>query len=30
LAISVLFFVISGVQYWVTFYLIEVLGVPEK
>jgi len=30
LAISVLFFVISGVQYWVTFYLIEVLSVPEK
>jgi len=30
LAISVLFFVISGVQYWVTFYMIAVLGVPEK
>jgi MFS transporter, Spinster family, sphingosine-1-phosphate transporter len=30
LTLSVLFFSISGIQYWITDYFIEVLGEPEK
>lgn len=28
--ISILFFIISGIQYWVTDYFIEVIGQPEQ
>ena len=30
LANSILFFIVSGIQYWATFYLINVLKVEEK
>lgn len=29
-AISILFFIVSGIQYWVSDYLITVIGIPKK
>ena len=30
LSLSVLFFVVTGIQYWITGYLVEVIGSPRQ